>query len=417
MQEWILPSLRAHLFESPTGWSLWRIVSRMIRLYENELRVDRVTFLFERIGELLHDYATAIESDAGTGTPFILDPSRCFFEEALRRCPAAHAQRGMIREGWAWPWIGEYLESVACDTKRPMRQRSYAALVLAKRLHSSAKNAVKQFEDEGQAGDGGAAYVGEMLNRYLASIDSGLEPWGPADRALHKWDGVDAYDLLHQYFGGGKKHVSKPAELAGVLATDSPLNEISPSVALAAEQLVRYALLSIDVTRRRTACDTLTAAGAAPHAAALISRIVLDPDVPEFVRETGCVVLGYMGDPAGADAVTVLATDGAVPQGVGRAAVMALAGIRQISGRALERFRSAVLSPPRAEYGPALAYAVAARALRGEIESQEADMTQPMQKLAAGGGTIEARVAAWATVQLQHAGQAIVSPLEAGSSR
>lgn len=311
LQDWVLPHVRAHLLGSPVGWRSARILVRMLRINENRWREDSARLLVERIEGVLREVAFA-------GVP-PLDPARCFFEEALRRSPGRR-DRGGVLEDWAWAWVPGVLEATARDASQPVRRRAYAALCLAERHDSQdrARQVVAALREDPEPG---LTYAATALDQYLAGEVTGF---GPVP-------GSDVVAWVRQFcFDRPVPH-------------DSPVSQLPPTVQQATQSLVVTALLSIDTTRRRTACDTLIAAGASGEAAALISQIADHPEAPRFLCDLAAAVLGYLGEAEGLPTLARLASvqDADVVQ----AAVMALGEIRtDASGIAAAALRSALKS-------------------------------------------------------------------------
>ena len=297
MEDWVLPTIEEHLHRSPVGWKAPQILTRMLRLYEDHTETDRTKYLFHRIGEVLERIA-----QASLTYP---DPGRVFIEEAMRRTPGRRRPTGDKRfkgpyTSWNWPWVPKYLKDVALDPSRPFRQRSYAAVCLLRRdeTFGDAGEVVRTFRSEA-ANDPteGLGYAADVLEGMLGDRDG----WDVSklldenrhmlDRGVLAFSRTDAYKRIGSHFNLKLKDPNRLS--AGPLRH---LKALPATVRVASQALVLEAVLSIDATRRRTACDTLIAAGAADETALLLAEVLHSTDLPLFMRETASVVLGYLGD-------------------------------------------------------------------------------------------------------------------------
>lgn len=322
LEDWVLPVIDDHLRHSPIGWRSPQVLTRMLRLYEDRTEVDRTQYLFLQVQDLLK---SIVVDDLACP-----DPGRVFVEEALRRTPGRRKitkdrQFKGPYETWSWSWVPAYLKSVALDPARPLRQRTYAAVGLLRRdeTFADARTIAEVFEV--QAADDpteGLAYAAQVLTIML----NDRQGWDVAKlrgTRRHMLDiGVRAFAETDAY-----RRVSRHFDLEDLAKLpDGPLQRLPQGVRLAAQALILEAILSIDATRRRTACDALIAAGAANETALTLTGLLHDSDTPVFVQETIAVVLGYLGDYHAIPALSHLANP-SHPGGLQLPAVIALGEI------------------------------------------------------------------------------------------
>ncbi len=333
MGEWIVPVIGVHLRNSPIGWRASRVFARMLRLNERNSGDAEVKLLFNGI-------ETELNRSRKMTSP---DPARCFFEEALRRSPGKTGNpklTGKTFSSWSWKWVPEHLIASANDPFASMRLRSYSALCLAKRdeTESAALEAAASIR-ESSTYDG--AFAADMIEKFVQDPMGGNEAWNSVTNETLLW-------------------MTSRREWFNVNGLPSgPLGTLPASVSGAAQHLVLQSIFSIDATRRRQACDALAAGGAADEAAALISLIVMQEDAPLSIKDVGAVVLGYLGEREGTDALVELSKHEDAQ--IQRSALMALGELHEAEPSKYRRLEELAKTkkPLTTSTELALAYALA----------------------------------------------------------
>ncbi|MGE0025582.1 MAG: HEAT repeat domain-containing protein [Thermoleophilia bacterium] len=312
LREWAVPTVHRFLARSPVAGRSVRILTRMLRALPAGRRPDADEGLWEQISQVLR----------AIPRPLDLDPARGFFEEALRFTPGWRSQSlGSRRRERTWeePWIPERLRETGEDSSRPTRQRAFAALCLSEGDaddQAAALRILDQFRHESRDDpSGGLTYAAQSIARIFEWRASGL-----AGKQADCWTGTDA-----------ERHLRAVVSLrtGSVTAQKSrALDELPVSVREACLHLSCWALLSPDITQRRTACDALTAAGAGHAVCTFLGQVITAPACPGFLREVGAAVLGYLGDKNALEALVQLAGDADERVETRRAAIMALAEVR-----------------------------------------------------------------------------------------
>lgn len=302
LREWALPAIGRHLRHSPIAHRCIRLLTRMLRNPPDGPQGRTLWEQIERVLRSRHLWAPD------------LDPARGFFEEALRYTPGWDKRRlysqGMPPSPWKAAWIPELLADTVKDADAPVRQRTFAALCLAEGGSRARRDAVRLLEVADDP-SGGLGHAAECI-RNLATRDS--------ETRRRFWQDTGAASAL------GRSLNLATGEF--IEARKGPLTALPGSVREAILHVALYAVFSPDITRRRMACDTLTAAGAGGPVSDFIAQIALAETCPEFLREVCAVVLGYMGDTQGISGLCGLATSAARSHETRRAAVMALGEVR-----------------------------------------------------------------------------------------
>jgi hypothetical protein len=283
-----LPEIENEIWQSPVGFRSVRILGRMLwRAHlrrkgeesNDDMRDATDGELLDRIEEVL----AAIDQRP----PLDPYPARSFYVEALRWAPPT------------WDWVPEKLAARATDPNRPVRERMYAAMLASDSDQLETEKLdmlLGQLRDEGcERSEDGLSYAAAVIEsvRGGARPNSWLDPGGQfPETGLHTWPPGrseakfvnDAIACLDQ--------ASCPLRRDSVLRAGT-------------KSLIAEALLTLDGTRRRRACDVLSVALVADTAARAISKLVQDRDgPPRWLREHGAFILGYLRQPAALPALT-----------------------------------------------------------------------------------------------------------------
>lgn len=316
LRDWAVPEVARHLVGSPLASRSIRVLTRMLRDLPAGMREDAEDALWHSIAQVLQQRRCPD-----------IDPGRGFYEESLRFSPGWKLHPS--KRGWEEPWIPEQLALIARNQtgQTPLvRQRAFAALCLSERSQDErdqAKLIVEGFRQESSDDpSGGLLHAAEYLSAFIDQRDN-----APTDqvrtRIVHPpaWKRTTAFVNLSPTIAALTDEAARREEHA-VLA------QLPPTVRQAILKIVLCSLFSLDITDRRIACDTLTAANAAGTASEVITRIITSKDCPEFLREVGAVVIGYLGHPRGLSVLAELASDTNRPIDTRRAAVLALGELR-----------------------------------------------------------------------------------------
>lgn len=380
LREWALPAIERHM-KSPIGWRSWRIVARMLRLYEDASTTDALhATLFSEIRELLR---RAVE-----GEFFNLSPGRVFFEEALRRTPGIRDKDNNL-VNWQWDFVPTHLRRTAAAASEPWRRRLYCALCLARRQDTQdlALDLALRMLSEEEAGGG----LEHGARELIATID-------PTHRALRK-RGRAIEELVAD----------------AINSTDTFFDEVPSSFRSATIQLVRHAVLSIDTTSRRTACDTLIAGNVADVASRFVASLASRRDSPEWMREIACVVLGYLREHESLEPLTAIAVDPTSGQSTRHAAVLAAGdvafgparlGAENKAKASLQRLLGLINARDDAQHEPRLEQAVTYSAIMMNLWRPPDPRTLPALKaVSKRRDELTSSLATWGIEQLEtHAG-------------
>ncbi|MEO0493080.1 MAG: hypothetical protein AAF081_06665 [Actinomycetota bacterium] len=308
LKEWALPAVRAHLLTSPVGWRAAAVLTRMLTM--NAGGKHRAVLLRERVGEVMEEAAHA--------APPTVDPARCFLEEAMRRSPAGRRVGSSHPDGFRWGWVPSKLNTIASDQTAPIRQRGFAALVLAERDESLVVAADLAGTFRGEVDPtGGLEHCAHILERLAEGV--------PGPIGSGHWSGSASHDFLSPLLDSTASNDQVGRLATGVAATLAPLPR---SVASATPLLIEHALLNIDVSTRRRVCEAVIAAGLTTPVSARIASILEEPTCPAMIQDIGCVVLGYLGDPFAIELLVRLARSKSQDTQVRNAALAALGDMR-----------------------------------------------------------------------------------------
>jgi hypothetical protein len=282
-----LPEIENEIWLSPVGFRSVRILGRMLwRAHlrrkgqerkgqegDDNLRDAADRELLDRIEEVL----AAIDQRP----PLDPYPARSFYVEALRWAPPS------------WDWVPEKLAARATDPNRPVRERMYAAMLASDsgRLETEKLDMLLgQLRDEGRERDeDGLCYAAAVIEsvRGGARSNSWLDPGGQfPNSGLHTWP-------------PGRSEAKFVNDVIACLDQVSSLSPRDSVLRAGTKSLIAEALLTLDGTRRRRACDVLSVAQVADPAARTISKLVQDrAGPPRWLREHGAFILGYLRQPA-----------------------------------------------------------------------------------------------------------------------
>ncbi|HET8659932.1 MAG TPA: hypothetical protein VFM55_13150 [Micromonosporaceae bacterium] len=275
-----LPEIAKEIWRSPVGFRSVRVLGRMLW----RARVMKASDLPER--QLLLDDIEAILEDIENRPPLDPYPARSFYVEALRWAPGE------------WGWVPQRLASRAASPARPVRERMYATMLAHYKEYPEIDDLIARLRSEGEEkGEDGLQYAAAVMERVREG-----------DRA-NAWideDGLVPSGGLHQWPPNRPEaaHVNRVVD-----ALDGMDPEILPSsIKGGTKILVAEALLTLDGTRRRRACDILGVAQLAVPAANAISTLLDragDPDgPPRWLCEHAAFILGYLQQPAALPALT-----------------------------------------------------------------------------------------------------------------
>jgi hypothetical protein len=287
-----LPEIENEIWQSPVGFRSVRILGRMLwRAHlrrkgqarkgqegDDDLRDAADRELLDRIEELL----AAIDQRP----PLDPYPARSFYVEALRWAPPS------------WDWVPEKLFARATDPNRPVRERMYAAMLASDsgRLETEKLDTLLgQLRDEGyERTEDGLCYAAAVIE----AVRGGARPncWLDLGGQFPK-TGLDTWPPGRPE----AKFVNDVIACLDQVGSSSLPN----SVRAGTKSLIAEALLTLDGTRRRRACDVLSVAQVANSAAIAISKLLQDRDgPPRWLREHGAFILGYLRQPAALPALT-----------------------------------------------------------------------------------------------------------------
>lgn len=308
LKEWVLPAVAYHLKNSPVGWRAALVLTRMLTVHQGGKH--RTELLRQGVEKVLEG-ATRSESPT-------VDPARCFIEEAMRRSPGGPRESALSPRSFRWGWVPDRLVATATNTGAPVRQRAFAALVLAEREETAAAAAevLDRFRAEQQASDG-LEHASLVLERFLA------DPAGQITR--QHWLDSTAYSFIRPFLDSEEQSLDA---VASGPRYQTAWRKLPYSVVDATPVLIEHGLLNIDVSIRRRVCDTVIAAGLTAPVAERITEIIRVSDCPKGVQDVGAVVLGYLGDPVAIEVLIGLTGDKRQDQMVRNAALMALGDMR-----------------------------------------------------------------------------------------
>jgi HEAT repeat protein len=285
-----LPEVENEIWQSPVGFRSIRVLGRMLWRAELCRRGHDDGDLCSAADCDLLDAIEAILVSIDERPPLDPYPARSFYVEALRWAPPD------------WDWVPAKLACRARNPNRPVRERMYAAMLANERRYPQIDALIKQLRDEGHdTGEDGLQYAAAVLDQVRAGAapNSWLGPGAqvPPD-GLHRWP----------------PDRPEPRYVDEVVAALDGMNgaTLPASVRAGTKTLVAEALLTLDGTRRRRACDVLGVARLADPAATAISRLVRDREgPPRWLREHAAFILGYLQQPAALPALTDVVDDAA----------------------------------------------------------------------------------------------------------
>jgi HEAT repeat protein len=278
-----LPEVENEIWQSPVGFRSVRVLGRMLWRAEMCRRGQRVGDLCTADDRDLLERIEAILVAIDERPPLDPYPARSFYVEALRWAPPR------------WDWVPTRLAARAANPNRPVRERMCAAMLANEKGYQQIDRLVGQLRDEGRdTGEDGLQYAAAVLERVRAGErpNGWLDPGGylPPD-GLHQWPPGRPEP---RYVGEVVAELDKLADTA-----------LPPAVRTGTKTLVVEALLTLDGTRRRRACDVLGVARLADAAATAIARLMQDPQgPPRWLREHAAFILGYLQQPTALPALT-----------------------------------------------------------------------------------------------------------------
>jgi hypothetical protein len=290
----ILDVIEEHIRHAPAGFRAMRIVTRMLDLTTRDS--DSIPEWWSDGGaeekEAIWELLKVIDDSRGE----ILDPypARSFLVEAFRSMYDA-ASTGDIRDD-----VLGRLANRAKDGGRPVRERMYAAYLLHHYRSSQLDDVRRSFsiDASSRGGEGsGLEYAVHLLGVLHSSAKTIEQLLISSPHLLESEDRPEAKIV--------REVVSEPAKGGGEL--------LPHTIGEATKQLVTYALLTLDGTMRRKACESLREAGVGPEAARLFGRVLARSDAPRWLKETAAFLLGHLGDRRAAGALLDAVDDGAGP--------------------------------------------------------------------------------------------------------
>jgi hypothetical protein len=281
-----LPEVAKEIWRSPVGFRSVRVLGRMLWRAELRRRRQDTDDLRDADDRQLLDDIEALLVRIEECPPLDPYPARSFYIEALRWAPKD------------WTWVPGQLAARAGSLDRPVRERMYAVMLADRARYEATDRLVEQMRLEGHdKGEDGLLYAaavmerlhqGDRLNGWLdeqgAVPADGLREWPPTrPEAGYVNDVIAALD-------------------------EADRSELPSSVRAGTKILVAEALLTLDGTRRRRACDVLGVAQLADPAAKAISRLLEvrsnGENPPRWLREHAAFILGYLQRPAALNALT-----------------------------------------------------------------------------------------------------------------
>lgn len=268
----VLPEVRKEIYRSPVGFRSIRVLGRMLwRIHLRGVEEAGDAELLGGIEKLLLEIHERPPLD-----PY---PARSLYIEALRWSPAS------------WEWVPGVLEQRALSSERPVRERVYAADVALRRGGIESGPIITALEEDAHTlqenGLGYAAAVltavrdGEAQNAWFEGVGR-----SPAVVELREWPvGQPETGFVNAVL----------ARLAHFETGDVP-----PSVRDSVPVLLAEALLTLDGTRRRRACDVLIEAQLAGPATVAVAELITPSSrdravrPPRWLEEHAAFVLGYL---------------------------------------------------------------------------------------------------------------------------
>jgi len=318
----VLPEIKKEIYRSPVGFRSVRVLGRMllrVKLRGEGRSAEGACALNDN--ELLRELEKLLLA-IDERPPLDPYPARSFYIEALRWAPNE------------WDWVSGSLIKRALSVGRPVRERVYAALVALQRGDKNIGRVISSFQQEGRdTGEDGLVYAsavlqlvgtGERVNGWLDQNGqvptTGLKEWPPtrseADHVNQALDKIDQFDN----------------------------KELPTSVRDGTKTLLTEALLTLDGTRRRRACDVLVDAQVAGPATLAVSEL-LDlrdgkPHPPRWLQEHAAFVVGYLQQHDAIPALTrVVTRSGAYDPTVVHAAAWGIGDICGHGGLCKTQFR------------------------------------------------------------------------------
>lgn len=310
-----LNRVESHVWHSPLGFRTVRVLGRILLLVrEKGYPEHRQTF--DGVERCLYRIWSGKPPD-----PY---RARSFWVEALRYAPL-DAPNGK------WTWVSSALYDRATDQSRPVRERVYAAFVLYIRATKSASSGIDP---------GALSNVLALANRFISTAND------DDDRGL-RYAGVTLRSMLAGKEAEGEQLIREieVVEQAIKVLDHSP-QAIPISVLPGMKTLLREALLTIDGTRRRRACETLRTGRLAVLSVPALTAVLINPDSPRWLREHAAFVCGYLRVPAAISALYIACVDDRQDdrrRSVSHAALWGIGDILAIAGDEIPDF-SVVLS-------------------------------------------------------------------------